>query len=376
MVEAPVMRMMIRRAAPKPHTQKEVARRLAGAVDLSSMPAQPCRTMLLVLISATTAVSSASAQEPAQTLSQLYHTAWTLRDGAPAGIEALAQTADGFLWLGSGTGLFRFDGVRFELFEPPAHQSMPSTNVSALFATPDSGLWVGYRFGGVSLMQRGTIRSYGERDGLPRGSVLSIVEDSAGTTWVGTTSALARLEEGRWRTSRARRGASRGCRERDPGRPPAAALGLGRSGRLHAGGRRDPLRARRTTADLLRRVQDLQLSPGSAGWLDLGLVAGQGLRQLRSARPRVATAARAAASPRIDGDADRPERRAVARPPSQWGHRALLAASSARMRPSDPSHSDSPSACRRTSCRAGSRTVRATCGPARPEGWTGFAAPS
>jgi signal transduction histidine kinase/ligand-binding sensor domain-containing protein len=163
------------------------------------MLVQPRRRTFLFLIAATMAVSSASAQEPAQTLSQLYHTAWTQRDGAPASVEALAQTADGFLWLGSGTGLYRFDGVRFELFEPPARQPMPSTNVSALLATRDSGLWVGYRFGGVSLIQRGAIRSFDERDSLPRGSVISILEDSAGTTWVGTTSGLARLDEGRWR---------------------------------------------------------------------------------------------------------------------------------------------------------------------------------
>jgi signal transduction histidine kinase/ligand-binding sensor domain-containing protein len=161
---------------------------------------QSCKRSLLFLIAAGTAAPAASAQEAAQTLSQLYHTAWTVREGAPAAVEALAQTADGFLWLGSGTGLIRFDGVRFELYEPPADQSMPSTNVSALAATRDSGLWVGYRFGGVSLIRRDTIHSYGERDGLPLGTVVTVVEDAEGTTWVGTTSALARLEGERWRT--------------------------------------------------------------------------------------------------------------------------------------------------------------------------------
>jgi signal transduction histidine kinase/ligand-binding sensor domain-containing protein len=164
------------------------------------MLAQSCRRIPLFLIAAATAAPAASAQEAAQTLSQLYHTAWTVREGAPAAVEALAQTADGFLWLGSGTGLTRFDGVRFELYEPPADQSMPSTNVSALAATRDSGLWVGYRFGGVSLIRRDTIHSYGERDGLPLGTVVTVVEDADGTTWVGTTSALARLEGERWRT--------------------------------------------------------------------------------------------------------------------------------------------------------------------------------
>jgi ligand-binding sensor domain-containing protein len=139
-----------------------------------------------------------SAQEPVRTLSQLYHTAWTTRDGAPADIFALAQTADGFLWLGSSTGLFRFDGVRFELFEPPADQAMPSANVAALLALRDGGLWVGYRFGGASLIQRGVVRSYGAGDGLPSGTVLALAEDSDGTIWVGATGGLARLDQGRW----------------------------------------------------------------------------------------------------------------------------------------------------------------------------------
>jgi signal transduction histidine kinase/ligand-binding sensor domain-containing protein len=157
------------------------------------------RRVLLAPACATTVVSAASAQEPVQTLSQLYHTAWTTRDGAPADVDALAQTPDGFLWLGSTTGLFRFDGVRFEPFEPPAHQAMPSANISALLALRNGGLWVGYRFGGASLIQRGTIRSYGADDGLPRGTVKSIVEESDGTIWVGATGGLARLDRGRWR---------------------------------------------------------------------------------------------------------------------------------------------------------------------------------
>jgi len=43
---------------------------------------------------------------------------WTFRDGAPEGVGTLAQTGDGFLWLGGSTGLFCFDGTRFEHFHP------------------------------------------------------------------------------------------------------------------------------------------------------------------------------------------------------------------------------------------------------------------
>ena len=173
--------------------------------------------MLVAVVSATAAVSPASAQQPAQTLSQLYHTAWTMREGAPGGVEALAQTADGFLWLGSGTGLVRFDGVRFELFEAPAGQTMPSLNVSALLATRDSGLWVGYRFGGVSLIRGGIIRSYGEPEGLPRGTILQFTQDAEGRTWVGTTVGIARLDGDRWHTLGPPEGIPDEARDRDPG---------------------------------------------------------------------------------------------------------------------------------------------------------------
>lgn len=47
-------------------------------------------------------------------IDQLHHTAWIARNGAPTEISAIAQTADGFLWLGTAAGLYRFDGLQFE----------------------------------------------------------------------------------------------------------------------------------------------------------------------------------------------------------------------------------------------------------------------
>jgi signal transduction histidine kinase/ligand-binding sensor domain-containing protein len=144
--------------------------------------------------------SRASTQEPSQTLAQLYHTAWTTREGAPANIYALAQTPDGFLWLGTNSGLFRFDGVRFELYEPPAQQALVSTNVSALLALRGGGLWVGYLFGGAALIQPGVVRNYGPGDGLPPGTVHTLVEDADGSIWLGATGGLATFDGRGWRS--------------------------------------------------------------------------------------------------------------------------------------------------------------------------------
>ena len=85
-------------------------------------------------------------------IGELDHTVWTIRDGAPSSVYALAQSADGMLWIGSTTGLYQFDGVRFEPFEPPAGVALPLQVVSALLALPDGKLWIGYTRGGTSVL--------------------------------------------------------------------------------------------------------------------------------------------------------------------------------------------------------------------------------
>ena len=162
------------------------------------MPTPSSIPVLLTLGIAVTACLPLSAQQQDQALPHLYHTAWTIRDGAPFDVQALAQTADGFLWVGTLSGLFRFDGVRFELYEPPPPDTFPSVGVSALLPLADGGLWVGYQFGGVSLIRDGSIRSFGERDGFPQGTVMNLVRDSSGVIWSGGTGGVARLDNGRW----------------------------------------------------------------------------------------------------------------------------------------------------------------------------------
>ena len=134
------------------------------------------------------------------TLAQIHHTAWSTRDGAPAQVESLAQTDDGLLWLGSATGLFRFDGAQFERFQPPRGQEGPTGSVSTLLAPPGNGLWIGYRFGGVGWWNHGELRHYGRADGLPSGTVMAIERDAQGRVWIGTTTGIARFDGSRWMT--------------------------------------------------------------------------------------------------------------------------------------------------------------------------------
>ena len=90
------------------------------------------------------------ALDPSLDISQFAHTAWTSRDGFSVGaIFAMAQTPDGYLWLGSEFGLYRFDGVHAVPWQPPAGQQLPNKPY-ALLVTRDGTLWIGTFEGLVS----------------------------------------------------------------------------------------------------------------------------------------------------------------------------------------------------------------------------------
>ena len=95
---------------------------------------------------------------------QIVHETWDFKDGAPQVTVTMAQTADGHLWLGATSGLYRFDGTRFELFRSPFGDRLLYTNVAELFAA-DGGLWVGYAFGGFSFLKNGRVRNFVEATG-------------------------------------------------------------------------------------------------------------------------------------------------------------------------------------------------------------------
>ncbi len=97
------------------------------------------------------------------------------------------------------SGLFRFDGSRFELFHSPFEDQLLSTNVTSLFAPASGGLWIGYLFGGFSFLDNGRVKNYGGEVASSSGSVWSFAEDRDGIVWAGTSSGLWRFERFFWR---------------------------------------------------------------------------------------------------------------------------------------------------------------------------------
>jgi ligand-binding sensor domain-containing protein len=141
------------------------------------------------------------ALDPHQPLAQLYHTSWNAKNGLNGSVLALAQTTDGFLWIGTTDGLFRFDGISFERYKPDSG-SFPSATLTALMAVPDGGLWIGYTTGGASLLKAGRLINYTDRDGFPLRRVRCFARDGDGTIWAAVTGGFTRLEGQRWQTVR------------------------------------------------------------------------------------------------------------------------------------------------------------------------------
>src|ERR1700674_2484202 len=120
---------------------------------------------------------------PAPDVSQYAHTAWKIRDGfAKGSILSIAQTPDGYLWLGTAFGLCRFDGVRNVLWQPLPDQHLPSSTITSLIASRDGTLWVGTR-NGLSSWKNGKLTQYAELAGL---AIRALVEDHDGSIWAGT----------------------------------------------------------------------------------------------------------------------------------------------------------------------------------------------
>jgi len=156
--------------------------------------------LLGLLASLLPGLCGAHAADAQRSLQQLRHTAWTSREGAPPEVWALAQSDDGYLWLGTGGGLYRFDGASFEKFRPVKGESLPSLNVNSLLASRSGDLWIGFASGALARLRAGHLTTFDVS--LPRVPVLELSEDREGGIWAALgeddRGGVARFHRGRW----------------------------------------------------------------------------------------------------------------------------------------------------------------------------------
>jgi ligand-binding sensor domain-containing protein len=86
----------------------------------------------------------ALALDPQKAITQYGHRVWKAQDGLPQdSIQAIAQTPDGYLWLGTRGGLVRFDGLQFDPVPGSAAEGLKPDIINALLVTRDGSLWIG-----------------------------------------------------------------------------------------------------------------------------------------------------------------------------------------------------------------------------------------
>jgi ligand-binding sensor domain-containing protein len=136
---------------------------------------------VIVLVSA----NVASALDANRQISQYGHTAWRIQDGAFEGApQAITQTPDGYVWIGTDAGLIRFDGVRFVAWLPAAGKALPSSDIISLLSARDGSLWVGTS-SGLAHLKNSELTAY------PRtGRINAIVEDRTGAIWIARSRIL------------------------------------------------------------------------------------------------------------------------------------------------------------------------------------------
>jgi signal transduction histidine kinase/ligand-binding sensor domain-containing protein len=136
-----------------------------------------CSSIFLVLGS-----SKTFALNPRLDISQYAHTSWSARDGYFRGaIISIAQTVDGYLWIGTGFGLLRYDGARFVEWHIPDEANLPRPPFEQLLGTRDGSLWIG-GVNGLARLKDGKLTNYPELKGT---AVTAITEDHEGTVWIG-----------------------------------------------------------------------------------------------------------------------------------------------------------------------------------------------
>lgn len=138
----------------------------------------------------------ASAPPPAEPPQAPIIRSWGTEAGLPQNsVNAIVQTRDGYLWLGTQGGLARFDGVRFKTFS--LKDGLPSVSISTLLEDSRGALWIGTSGSGLSRMEQGRIETIPDAEDQPGGdTIVCLAQDSDGQLWVGTAGGLRFYRDG------------------------------------------------------------------------------------------------------------------------------------------------------------------------------------
>ncbi|HEY2014321.1 MAG TPA: two-component regulator propeller domain-containing protein, partial [Bryobacteraceae bacterium] len=161
------------------------------------MQAHKIRIRLAAVILLFACLRDARALDPRKSLTQYSRMVWTQGHGLPQDtIRAIAQTSDGYLWLGTDEGLARFDGYEFVVFSKD-NGDLPANSITALASASDGTLWIGTS-NGLTRYRDSQFRTYTTKQGLPDDAITALYEDHGGTLWIVAGIYLSRFEDGKF----------------------------------------------------------------------------------------------------------------------------------------------------------------------------------
>lgn len=136
-----------------------------------------------------------SGLSPDRELTQYVHRIWQTQHGLPDGaIVKILQDKEGYIWLATEAGLYRFDGVSFT----PGDRLLPDPPVNGYIraaAIDTSGaFWLGGNDNNVYQIQRGKMVKYSAEQGLPGGLLQCIHPDRSGMVWACMERGLVRID--------------------------------------------------------------------------------------------------------------------------------------------------------------------------------------
>ena len=159
--------------------------RVPARLSSGSVPKRASNVLLLLAIGLGV-TTAAGGLEPATALANFNRQGWVMENGLPQNtVQALAQTRDGYLWLGTEVGLVRFDGNAFAVLDSSSKPALPGSDVQCLLATRDGALWVGTS-DGLARMKGGDVQTFSTANGLP-GNDISALKEEADETILVTT---------------------------------------------------------------------------------------------------------------------------------------------------------------------------------------------
>jgi signal transduction histidine kinase/ligand-binding sensor domain-containing protein len=122
-------------------------------------------------------------------LTNFHHTMWTSEDGLGAVFD-IQQAADGYLWLTTSTGVFRFDGVRFQSVGEATNGAVPNSEIHAVFLSASGGVWLKTRAAGLLFWKDGHLTTFTDRRCTPVLQMEGIAEDRDGSLWLQASGGL------------------------------------------------------------------------------------------------------------------------------------------------------------------------------------------